>query len=269
MNKKLFRELKRLAIGLPFILAVCIFIGCASTGGGSKEPPGTLTITGIPAEYEGKFASTQIKNVTYVDAKGKSSSRNVEGESTVITNGEARLPLSYFALLGKGGGYAGSDTVEVDLTIYERDAQGGLVSTPSRAVFPSVEFQGGVAKAHWDDAAKACIITVTNIPQTYPDGFNVSVLIGMTSYPLGIPLTTPYGSTWVRNGAARVPVLPSSFGDGVYSSYTEDGEKDIVFSVSVPVEGKVIGQRHDFLFKAVNITDNEAVIDFRNGDRIK
>jgi hypothetical protein len=302
MKKKLFWSLKRLTIGLPLAVAVCIFIGCASSGGGSSsETPGTLTITGIPEEYEGKFVSAGM-TTAYNPSKGafqvlKGVARS---EHTLAANGEVKLPVTNYAPFGKKG-YAGSDTLdvkivisdpvkgEVDPEIAESRSKAGLPPMEPRteyvglsaAVFASVTFENGVAEANWDDAVKGGHITVTNI--AVPEGYTWSergvapvIYIGKVTGSV-IPYGTPSGNGGVINGTLAVPVLRSLDESGRYSSFSENGTvaitlKLVLTAVDRPeitrgVSGVAMDNDFFFLFTAVEITDGKAVIDFRQGIR--
>jgi hypothetical protein len=122
--KKLFTESKRLIVGLPLVLAVCVFIGCASTGGAdSNVEPGTLTITGIPQEFEGKFFSSNfLYSIPDPNAQKPQGPKAIAtSEHTAVMNGEVKMPIYNYKTFGKGGGYAGSDALDVMIEIYDKE----------------------------------------------------------------------------------------------------------------------------------------------------
>jgi len=178
MKNKLF------IIGLSLFIAVCIFSGCASTGGDGKEKaePGTLTITGIPAEYNGKFASFSRKMsdqlakinlfASATDVSKVMSLEKVEG--AVITNGEVKLLLFKPSFLGYTA-FTDSKTFRIELCIKDTAAS----DQDSKAVadryngwapdfiFPAITFKDGVAEVKLDDAFKVGYLTITGIPGVY------------------------------------------------------------------------------------------------------
>ena len=261
-------------IGLPLLLAACIMIGCTSTGG-SKEPvePGTLTITGIPEEYNGKFASARIQSIPDYTAKKSSYFRVATGVGTAIIDGKIKMPVNIFKIMGKPAGYNGSDTLDVIFMICDT-----LEETKNEVsfdvIFASVPFKNGIAEVSWDDAIKPGIITVINIPAEYEPKINsarTQILIGQTSYILTVNPETPYGSGYTKNGTVTVAVLRGRDASG-YESYTENAKRDILLSIMSPdlqKEAKLVqtAPDHQFLFKAVEIIDGKATIDFRQGTR--
>jgi len=177
--KKLF------TIGLSLALAACVFIGCATTGsGGGGSEPGTLTITGIPEEYNGKFASfpygTDLSRMRYKFAASDKPLNILMGnkpKGAVITNGEVNLLIYKDVPFAGLTAYKGSDTIRIELCIRDTEESyqamakttsppPGFDRTPD-FIFPSVTFENGTATAKWDDAFKVGSITVTGIPGVY------------------------------------------------------------------------------------------------------
>jgi len=289
MKNRFFKKL--LTIGLPLALAACILNGCASTG--SKEPPGPpgiLTITGIPAEYEGKFISAYMSSIpdfskaiqnspTVARAEDRAIKNTSERRYIVIKDGEVKLPFYVNKAFGDGGGYAGTDPVDVKLGISDREkaATGNYFtfSLLSRAAIASVAFEDGVAEAKWDDVCKPVYITVTNIPEIYNQGSTIQVgqkAIKMPSIG-GVVLfafeaAAAFGSDNgnVRDGTTTVPVLPSRKASG-YLSFPESGTMDVVITLSPPSSGSGVTVDHVFLFKNAQFTNSKTVLDFRQGAR--
>lgn len=289
--KKLFLESNRLKISGLLIMAVFIFSGCASTGGGKESsdnnaPPGTLTITGIPAEYEGKFVSATMMDIPDTTKLLYTIKTIARGECTTVMNGEVKLPVNNPLKFGgkPNGGYNGSDTVNINLLISETFEESNSDSPGSPdAVFGSVTFNNGMAEANWDDAAKAGYITVTNItiPELYYYAISVkpSIFVGKT---INIPLLGPgaadgtaYGSDMVNinDGILKVRVLLRDK-SGHYYSFSESGTKDITLNIPLMPKKGAPGysdsgvnkaQNFTYLFKAVQIIDGKATIDFRRG----
>jgi hypothetical protein len=162
-----------LAIGLPLVLAVCVFSGCVSAPklAGGRAAPGSLTVTGLPAEYNGKFAHFAWRR------DGTSAGfvpGSTGGKGIAITNNEVKLPFT----LGKGGkdgGYTGSDTLAVVLIFADTSEPlpvaliGSNISVfeSADAIYSTVRFANGAAVVNWADAFKAAYITITNFPENF------------------------------------------------------------------------------------------------------
>jgi hypothetical protein len=161
------------AIGLPLVLAACIFSGCVSVpklaGGGAV--PGSLTVSGLPAEYNGKFAHFAWRmdgtNAGFVPG-------SVGGNGIAITNNEVKLPFT-LGKNGEDGGYIGSDTLEVVLVFADTAEPlpvaliGSNINalTDGDAIYSAVSFANGAAAVDWADAFKAAYITITNFPENF------------------------------------------------------------------------------------------------------
>jgi len=272
MKIKLFKKL--LTIGLPLVVAVCIFIGCATTSGGEENvEPGTLTITGIPAEYAGKFVHMNRLSVSVTGNDGKKSNIDVIAQDTAVKNGEVKLPLYVKPLISipfsKPKGYAGSDTSTIEISFRNSaSSDGGYYDEPD-GVFESVTFKSGVAEAKWEDAAKAGYLTITGIPAQYNDR-GAQIFIGWV--PPGTS-KTPQGrwlsSNTVKDGAIIRKIYPKEKQGDNYESYNFTGTKDIMVAIGNGKEGpliSVIGSdpSYDyFLFKDAQITNGKITLDLR------
>jgi hypothetical protein len=236
-------------------LALYVLIGCATTSSG--EPLGSLTITGVPAEYEGKNAGVVLYTVPKPKTQG---GMNVaySGGVTPITNGEVKLPL-YKQGFGKG---PGSDNLDVYLKIYESETQ--LRGSPD-FIFQRVQFENGMAEINWDDPIKAGSITITGIPADYPSN-DVAIYIGYAGSTRVVPVEVPKGSSGFYSGdTVTVSVLRVNDDEGNYHSYAETGTADIMLADSEVG----IDSNNRYLFKAVQITNGKATIDFASGIKQK
>jgi len=282
MEKKLNKVLKRsLTIGLPLILAAYIFSGCASSSGKEAVEPGTLTITGIPEEFNGKFALAPIWSIPDYTRAIQSSSRVAVGESTAISNGEANMSVYVPRAFGKPNGYAGNDIRDVRVNINDAPVELQSDAGILHAIFQEVQFENGVAKVNWEDRIQPGLITVNNIP----DGYNVNyetrpavtgkaeIRVGQTRAVANmIPPEIPNGSGTVRNGTVTVAVLRNRNASG-YESYDESTANDILLLLEAPSQtvgtsGAVsVAQYHQFLFSKVQVIDGKATLDFRQAAR--
>jgi hypothetical protein len=199
-------------------------------------------------------------------------------------NGEAKMPVYIYRMFGKGNGYAGSDTLDVELQISNRAEEllagktNIVFTTLSLTAIASVSFEGGTAEAKWEDAAKCGYITVTNIPEIYKwvssievgQGATKSVSSGSTIIRFQTPIAKgSEKSSSLRNGTTTTVVL-SSRGKSGYTSFPESGTLDIVVRLT-PVSSESGGTSnpadHVFLFSTAPVTDGKAVLDFRRGVR--
>jgi hypothetical protein len=148
--------------GLSLLLAASMFNGCASWP--TEGPSGTLTITGIPAEYEGKFVKASLflplekKEGKLFISPPKEISR---APVAAISNGQLTL-----SLYGEEAGYFGSDTANVCLRIGDtaEKAGGRYGNAGFDFIFADVPFADGVKTVKWDDQITHGFVTLTNFP---------------------------------------------------------------------------------------------------------
>jgi hypothetical protein len=241
--------------------------GCAST---PKEPTGTLTIAGIPEEYEGKFVNSP-PDTSYIP----------------VTNGEVTIPLFIEP----------SKAANVGFYIYNASGENVQLGASPLCVafFNSVTLENG--SMNWTDAALAGCITITGIPDTYNDdpkvlgsgvghtrgqsfvhvGYSPSIVSADKSSILGGLIgssldsdNSEASSRWyVNNGTLRVWVFGKDE-SGNYQSYTASGAKDIMVSLDTGEKDKKsdfasVSIMHDFLFKDAQVTDGKATLNFKTG----
>jgi hypothetical protein len=136
--------------------------------GGTPETSGSLTITGIPDGFNGKFALV---------SKGTDKIASLAG--TAIENSAVTLPIYKSNFGGLKGSYTGSDTVDVELCIADVDTaessadSKSWVNAPIYLTFEAVTFENGAASVSWEDAFKAGFITITGFPEEYYGKFVV------------------------------------------------------------------------------------------------
>ena len=256
MRNKLF------TIGLPFVMVACIFIGCATMGGDSDgSEPGTLTITGIPAQYNGKFVLfSWLSDIKTSAVKPVGSSPTLKG--TVITNGAVTLPLykGNSSLFSGIPAYNGSDTLNIELVITDKD-------TPSQnapdAYFTSVVFENGVAEVQWDTAVIPSTITITNIPADL-NNMEIEILIGAS----GTALRGYTGEFTIfrmkpTNGTLTAKIFSRNKQGPICIPVTESSTKDIALAITDPNSG--VQRSRYVLFKNAQITNGKVTLDFRQG----
>jgi len=242
MSKKLFFELKKL-IELPLILAVCIFSGCATSGGNDIEP-GTLTITGIPAEYNGKFISAIPSGIAIF-----------LGENTAVANGEVNLPLTVPRMFGKGNGYDGNDTVDIRISV--NNEKRGVSSIASFA-FTSLSFENGIATVNWDDGFKVGItITINDIPAEHNDK-EAYVFVNFTGGAAQVNLANARQGI-VKNGSITVTIYNENGGALLPSATTSS----INVSLAFPGTGVIRVVIPNIHINNVPVSDGKATVNFR------
>jgi hypothetical protein len=265
INRGMIKSLP--ALGLPLIVAVCIFSGCVSVpkleGGGAA--PGSLTVTGLPAEYNGKFAHFAWRmdgtNAGFVPG-------STGGNGTSITNNEVKLPFTV-GKDGKDGGYTGSDTLEVVL-IFADTAEplsvaliGGNINAleAADAIYSAVSFTNGAAVVNWADAFKAAYITITNFPENFGspiyglDGNSGSISISYRTIPGSGSRET------VRNGALTLKYHHWEAGTKGYIPYVEN-------SLDIEVSGGK-DNNEQYLFTVPAASGKTTNVDFSEGVKLE
>ncbi|GHV19846.1 hypothetical protein FACS189494_02410 [Spirochaetia bacterium] len=261
---------KMLIFGLLISLSAFLFTGCGTMGGAmgdavSASSPGTLVITGIPGEYEGKFVSLSTLGLgekvlsSLIDSAAPP--KDEHGTGTVIKNGEVKLSLytvekNPFNPFNKYSinGYVGNDTGTVGIRI--RDTAEPVYpenDTGIDAVFESITFENGAASAAWDAAFKSGSITITGIPDEF-NGREVTVLLGYGGNKMTAAAEKRLMGNSIRDGKVTIKII----------SYTVTGTKDIVLSISTNRAVQNLFE-NAFLFKAAQINNGKVVLDFAKG----
>jgi len=278
MKNELFKKL--FTIGLTLVVIVCIFSGCPTTGGGKEIiEPGTLTITGIPAEYEGKFVHVNELRISVTNDDGKKSTINVIANDMGVNNGKVKLPLyvkpSINIPFSKPDGYASSHTVNIEISFKDKAAriEGPYAYAEPDAVFESVAIKNGVAEVKWEDAFKAGYITITSIPEQYNDR-DTEIFIGWVtpSTSKGSPQGRELNGR-VINGTIICKIYPKE--GNKYESYAFTGTKDIMVAILNGKERPMVSvipfdTSYDyFLFKDAQITNGKVNLDLRRSGPLK
>jgi hypothetical protein len=143
---------------------------------------GTLTITDIPQEYNGKFASfSHEMSASKIFASAEDASK-IMGKVTGAAIADGKVELLLFKevpIVGNLTAYTANETVRVKLCI--RDTADSFQAKGSKTtgvepdfILPAVTFKSGVAEVSLKDAFKVGSVTITGIPAVYNDsGANV------------------------------------------------------------------------------------------------
>jgi hypothetical protein len=265
-KKVFFMGMTALALAFEVVLA-----GCASWP--EEGPSGMLTITGIPAEYEGKF----VKSSSYVPpadtAKLFATPKEVaRAPVSVIRNGEAKLPL-----YGKKAGYFDSDIADTGLRI--RDTAEALAGQIGNAgfdiMFALVRFNNGVADLKWNDQVTPGIVIITGIPAEFPDAgaTGATVYIGHPDYKLKVsvfmnaPVSTGAEATCFvefEKGIGRFFV--SEYGK--YGHFPQSGTRDVIVQLGKTDPDNPTTLSYSFFhFKSAPIQDGTITLDLSKGDK--
>ncbi|MDR2904564.1 MAG: hypothetical protein LBU73_01215 [Helicobacteraceae bacterium] len=111
----------------------------------SAEDGGTFTLTGIPSEYNGKYALI-LANIPRNVLRGH---EDAKSENTPISNGRVTFPLW---IANTGNRYSGNDAAtNLIVAIYlSEKTKWGEIELDS-VTFPSVPFTNGSATKTWKD----------------------------------------------------------------------------------------------------------------------
>lgn len=255
---------------------------------------GSLTITGIPSEYQGKFVSSELQ-VTKPGPLGSTrlSLLSVTATKGVITSaGEFKLPLrEESGVFSKTvDAYTGSDPGNVTLNMFDtasQEASAGKKGFASAAVrFDQVAFNNGEATVTWDNAIIADSVTITGIPAQY-DHQDATVYAGYSVSAAGAlvggALSSLTGGKAGGDGSSSEARATDEVSEGTLivqcfakdnQSYTVTGAKDIMVFIDSgerkEVKALLGGTQQEviydkFLFKGVQITDGKAVLNFAQG----
>jgi hypothetical protein len=261
--------------GLSLLLAVCIFSGCATGGPGNRDPsatPGSLTITGIPANYEGKFAQVELTSTDDADKTFFQRTQQPHGaevavavgDETVIQNGEAALPLyDDKATSGAYLGYTGNESRGVKLRI----GGTGFLAQKTLFVFKEkITFENGAAKASFNDSVEAfqsLIITITGVPSEYND--EISISASSSAFAGNFQKGTfvrSYSGNSVSDGYTISLSSDGSFSGTMGKGYYTGGPIDVGITATTK------DSEHKIVFRGVVFTDGKATVPFRQGVKL-
>jgi len=147
---------KKFRVGM---LVIVLALGITVVGCG-----GTFTLTGIPSQYNGKYALFAGGSLTGVGVGGWQSMNERTSEATLprISNGRVIIPLWKASADGKKAvRYSGNDTLVFMVSISDSDKLQGVDSAKLNPngfkdakggiMFLSVKFSGGSAAQSWND----------------------------------------------------------------------------------------------------------------------
>ena len=277
-----------ITVGLLLFLAVCIN-GCASLGDNNTEP-GVLTITNIPAEFEGKYVSFTLDMGANYKPKIIASATDPRGfrgrhTAAVIKDGTATLMLfeDKNKLFGGLEAFTGTVTVPVELCIRNtpETIYSGLGSTNFMPdfIFDQVIFENGIANIEWINPFIPGIITITDIPDQYNDPY-INIAIGLSE----LNLTTRHFLAGGTGMANNVILVSGNIKDGMvitkiyresrdkYMTYNFTGTLDIIIAIPNGMRSSLITIGIDptydyFLFRGVQVTNGRISINFNQGTK--
>jgi hypothetical protein len=229
-----------------FLTFVFAFSSCA--GFFRIQPLVTLTMTGIPAEYEGG-------TVTIPFAAGLGT----------ITNGSVSMAAH--------GNLDETGVSNLAFNVFK-------AGNPSAGIFfQSVRFENETAAVKWDDGVKTGLLTVTGIPASYNrnDETHTGSIVVLAGKDLrkGGALAMLGGYTgseaanqgWVMDGAVSMPLWVMV--DGLPTPFTQNTTMRVLLDIAVGriSEGAAVAATENFLFESVQFTNGNADISFSQGTR--
>jgi hypothetical protein len=289
---------KNVGLGtMGLVLAfVLVFSGCVT---GPETLGGSITITGIPAEYNGKTIAG-----TYRGKNAEGKNWTVTGKDAIDSKVDATIVDGQVAMGAYMKGPIGTTNFTANFLFDIHDLSlSSRYNTTERIYFEGVELQNGSAELNWDSGIKTGIVTITGIPENYNGGQvegvfgNANIFIGQTltigsggllGALAGIP--TPSGTELTMIGdivdgklgiALRSPVVDEeaqkklisiTVGEPSYKPYTETAVKDVVLAITVDTvqtseySSKAVSE--SYIFKSVSFTDGNANISFSDGIKI-
>jgi len=265
------------------MLVIALTFGFIVSGQVWAQNQGSLTITDIPAEYEGKFASFSYEmdsknNKVYIIASAQDASKMMgKVEGAVIADGSVKLLLfKKIPVLGGLIAYTGSDTVRVILSIRDKtesdqDEGKGIERVVPEFIFPSVKFENGVASVKASDGFKVGYLTITGIPSVY----NSNTYLANVNFAR--PDEKKKNTNWlyytkgtIKNDTLTVKYYRGS--EGNYTPYT--GMVEITVTMGWPQSREAMDMaaiKHQEIaipikvsFKA-QVTNDNATLDFAQG----
>jgi len=286
MKKNVVFMMGMLIIVIAFGFSV---FGCASTGN-NKAEPGVLTITGIPAEFEGKYISFSFDMGANYKPKLEASASDPRelfvGRKTAAVIKDSTASLMIFEdkpFIGLQA-FTGSVTIPVELCIRDTADSMQAVSTVGRDVMPdfifdSVTFENGNAEIIWNNPIIPGVITITGIPSQYHEK-SATIVIGLNRYNPFIASGTPgrggymssdiiYIGGVIAQGNVTAKIYKQDRNN--YMNYNFSGTKDIIVAIPNGKESSAIvtigaDPSYDyFIFRGVQINNGEAAINFNQG----
>jgi hypothetical protein len=148
---KLFGIIAVVAV-IGFSMAAC---DDGSGGGGGGGGGGTFTLTGIPAKYNGMYASFFTSNGEGNIYGGNDVSIFGPEKGTRISNGKVSIPVWFFAT-ANGERYKGNDTLDIITIFIIESEEAGMLEAALHnvdgATYHQVTFSNGSATRAWSEA---------------------------------------------------------------------------------------------------------------------
>jgi len=280
-------------IGMLIIVIAFGFtvFGCVSSGN-NKTEPGVLTITSIPAEFEGKYISFSFDMGNYtpkLEASASDPRAFFVGRKTDAVIKDRKASLMIFEdkpFIGLQA-FAGSVTIPVELCIRNTADSIQAVSTVGRDVMPdfifdSVTFENGNAEIKWNNPIIPGVITITGIPSQYHEK-SATIGIGLNRYNTFIASGTPGRGGYMSNDIifiggiitqGNVTTKIYKQDRNKYMNYNFSGTKDIIVAIPNGKQSMAIvtigaDPSYDyFIFRGVQIINGKATINFMQGSAL-
>jgi len=203
---------------------------------------GLFTLTGIPSEFEGKYAICRTYTNQLGQIWGIPDAGNNGMYLTKISNGKVVLPLN---VNNSWDEYKGNDTMYVYFWVFGNAVVKNVYQDSSildNALFSQTKFTNGSAVKSWKDSAmhgleKKGTITITDIPSQYNGKY--AIFYARSPYDVwGIQGNDSNGNmvlTKISDGKVSIPVTTYNSGNDTFkdaSLYVY--ESSTIYNLDVP-----------------------------------
>jgi len=205
------------------------------TDGETQEAPeeitppvvgGTLMVTGIPSQYNGKYA-VFISDGFFTQGLALAGCQSIDMEAQTftfvqITNGSVSLPMWTVNDSGQLVRYSGNDTNGGTIGIFNQ-ATSDLETVVTTRYYDSITFSNGSATRTWASGGN---LTITGIPSEYngkyagfSGGSNDVDLMGCQSINMGAQTFT---FVQITNGSVNLPMWTFGYNDQLVGYFGND-----------------------------------------------
>jgi hypothetical protein len=282
-----------LAAVIGFSFAACDGFDLGSLIGGGDKDGGTLTITDIPAEYNGMYAMFYGSNDSSVGDVELVGAKNINFLTQVITlprisNG--KVSLSVWKQPDDHNStsfpkYSGSDNVMGVIAILDSEIIDDDIQPVFTIIFDSIQFSKGSAEKSCKDAKDNSLtpgsgegtLTVTDIPSEYNGkyavfsgvsfGYAYVQLIGIQSYNASTQVFTLPG---ISDGKVSLSVWKDDHISAVGYSGSDDVQGGIVIYNSATIKSGDSPQPVVRIkFDSIQFSNGNAAISWSEGTEVE